>query len=693
MEERRGHYRARTILGLLGAFTPLVIFSFLTALSALSAYREVDQTRLRATAGALAAAADAQLASYVVALQTLSDSPLFDGALNSEEIEKRARVAGERLGGWIVLLDGPPEYQMLANTLREPGTPLPTALPNEREAALLPIYESAVSAGRPAVTDLFPGRIAQRAVLAVVVPVDRPGRPRLALALGFQPEVFHALLARQTMPASTFAAIHDGAFRILTHSSDPDGRLTGMAAPDWLKTALEGKQSHLAVGPDRNGRDRVFALERLTQAPGWFVVVSAPVESENILARIPITWALSGAGTIAFAFGMVAWFGRREAIRDAREEAAALRAGRAEVERLHNGLPAIIFLYEFAVGGLTRPLYRSGDIPMVVGWPRAELEKPEILQSLIQSATTELVRELPKLLRNGQISFEWRVPQKDGGWRTLHSMVRVLTRHPDGSGELVGYTLDISARKEAEERAIASARLASLGEMSAGIAHELKQPLAVILLAVENARYALDHADVPQVEKRLQRIATQAEKAADLIDRLRRFAHGGMYGVKPAAVSLVQAVQEALDVVQSALRHASIGVDIALGDPSPVVLGQRVFLEQVLCNLFLNARDAMIARPPHLPRKIGIAATRTGNGMVQLIVADTGGGIVLEVMNRLFEPFVTTKRPDRGTGLGLSLCHGLIEGMGGSISARNTAEGAVFTILLPAAGDDSSADT
>jgi C4-dicarboxylate-specific signal transduction histidine kinase len=127
-------------------------------------------------------------------------------------------------------------------------------------------------------------------------------------------------------------------------------------------------------------------------------------------------------------------------------------------------------------------------------------------------------------------------------------------------------------------------------------------------------------------------------------------------------------------------------VEVVLADPPPAVLGDLVAIEQVLLNLLVNARDALAALPDGAPRQVRIAAmAEPETGMVRLTVADTAGGIAAAVLPTLFEPFVTTKGPDRGTGLGLSICYGLLRGMGGSIAAANDRDGAVFTVLLPAA--------
>ncbi|WP_431268408.1 sensor histidine kinase [Dankookia sp. P2] len=108
-------------------------------------------------------------------------------------------------------------------------------------------------------------------------------------------------------------------------------------------------------------------------------------------------------------------------------------------------------------------------------------------------------------------------------------------------------------------------------------------------------------------------------------------------------------------------------------------------LEQVLVNLLLNARDSIRGQPPGAPRRIRLRARPAGAGQVSIEVADTGPGLDPAILPRLFEPFVTTKPAGEGLGLGLSVSHGLVRSMGGTITARNAPEGAVFTVTLPCA--------
>ncbi len=289
------------------------------------------------------------------------------------------------------------------------------------------------------------------------------------------------------------------------------------------------------------------------------------------------------------------------------------------------------------------------------------------------------------LVRNGSAACDKRLQHADGRWLLVRMQASVIGRYEDESVDAVGYILDVTAEREAQARAINSTRLASLGEMAAGLAHEMKQPLQAISLAAEIAQIASHQGNAATVDERLNTIVEQAGRTADMIDHLRRFARGAEQDAAPEAVPLEAAIRGSLGLAGAALYEAGITVELALGDPSPTVRGQLMLLEQVLTNLLLNARDAVASRPAGMPRRVRIAAALGAEGTVHLTLADTGGGIAPEVMGRLFEPFVTTKGPDTGTGLGLSLTCSLIKGMGGTIEAHNDTDGAVFVITLPSA--------
>ncbi|WP_431269212.1 ATP-binding protein [Dankookia sp. P2] len=370
--------------------------------------------------------------------------------------------------------------------------------------------------------------------------------------------------------------------------------------------------------------------------------------------------------------------------------AAALRAGRAEIERLLRNLPAVVFLRSVAADGESRLLYRGGDTAAVFGWPAERIAASPDMTELAAPGTTPLVPFLRRVVAEGSASSEWRLRQPDGSWRWMRTTARVLSHRPEGGAEVVGCILDIHVERAAAARAAASGRLTALGEMAAGLAHELKQPLAIISLAAENAARAL------RAENQAARSAGStglpprrpgrgADRApAPLRPRRRGGGDAGSDAAAPGAGRRAGAGRRLL-------RDAHVTLEVALGPPpGPLVMAQLVPLEQVLANLIGNARDAFADHPPGAPRRLRITADQAA-GRVRITLADTAGGIPQAVLDRLFEPFVTTKDAERGTGLGLSICHGLVRGMGGTIEARNDADGAVFTITLAAAPDPTEA--
>lgn len=244
-------------------------------------------------------------------------------------------------------------------------------------------------------------------------------------------------------------------------------------------------------------------------------------------------------------------------------------------------------------------------------------------------------------------------------------------------------------RDEVEERSAAEAalrrvqaelvqagKLKALGEMSAGISHELNQPLTAIQSLADNAGVLLDRQQIPVVRENLGRISDLAGRMGRIIRNLRAFAR--KEGEPPATVDLRDVVADALALAETRVRAAGATVRWSRPEDPVMVLGGRVRLQQVLVNLIANAADAMTGQAV---REIGIEAV-TQAALVRLTVTDTGPG--LTDPDRVFDPFFTTKPVGEGLGLGLSISYGIVQSFGGEIRAENRAEqGAVFTIDLP----------
>lgn len=278
--------------------------------------------------------------------------------------------------------------------------------------------------------------------------------------------------------------------------------------------------------------------------------------------------------------------------------------------------------------------------------------------------------------------------------------LRTMNAMPSGPLErdLVIFAVDQTPRRMEERKLHQMFKLASLGEVATGLAHEINQPLGVIRLAASNALTGMK-LGLPQehLTKKLDRIIQQTERMSRIIDHMRIFGRKSDDRLQPCHP--LAAVAGALQMVSAHFRLDNIQVTTHRTERLPQVLCRQEQLEQVLINLLQNARDAVHERRKKsgidLTGRIGIDVTLEtdikGGPMVRIEVADNGGGVPDDVMDHVFQPFFTTKPPGKGTGLGLSVSFGIIRDQGGGLSVRNGPEGAVFTILLPAKRQDAAA--
>lgn len=242
-------------------------------------------------------------------------------------------------------------------------------------------------------------------------------------------------------------------------------------------------------------------------------------------------------------------------------------------------------------------------------------------------------------------------------------------------------------------------RLRSLGEMAAGIAHELNQPLGGIRGLAEHLLLGIKrgwgHSE-EQTSEKLQRILEQADRMSHVIEHVRIFARdAGKPETRPIDVNEV--VESALELLEVQLRAHVIDVRRELDPVLPPVMANPFSLEEVVLNCLTNARDAIEERreegnAPDSPQRITLRTRREehdGGEKVVLEVRDTGCGVPVDRRERIFDPFFTTKGPDRGTGLGLSISRSIVEDLGGEIRLRCTDDGEteVTISLLAAEGE------
>jgi two-component system, LuxR family, sensor kinase FixL len=259
-----------------------------------------------------------------------------------------------------------------------------------------------------------------------------------------------------------------------------------------------------------------------------------------------------------------------------------------------------------------------------------------------------------------------------------------------------GFIRDLTERQQTEARLqelqselVHMSRLTAMGEMASALAHELNQPLAAIANYMKGSRRLLENRQdqsLGPVRDAMEKAADQALRAGDIIRRLRDFVSRGES--ERCVEDVKKLIEEASALALVGAKDKGVRVRFAFDPRINFVLADKVQVQQVLLNLVRNAIDAMETAPI---RELVIATSPAPDNMVEISVADTGGGIAPEIADQLFQPFITTK--SHGMGVGLSISRTIIESHGGSITQRpNPGGGTIFTFTLPVVNKEAGGD-
>jgi len=325
-------------------------------------------------------------------------------------------------------------------------------------------------------------------------------------------------------------------------------------------------------------------------------------------------------------------------------------------------------------------------VKAVYGFDKEEMLKHSFLQLFEESERQNYALDV----RSSDTLNHVRQLTKDG--RLIYVNIRISPSEYLGRDALLVTTSDVTKRLLAEQQLIQASKMATLGEMATGIAHELNQPLSVIKTASnflikkvvkgEPIRDAI-------LRTMAEEIDSHVDRASKIINHLREF--GRKSEVKKEAVYVNEALQKALDIFSQQLKLREIEVVKQLTADLPPVLANSNRLEQVFVNLLINARDAIEEKieksvSKDVVKKIYLTTTAR-NGVVTISVKDTGLGIPQSVLDKIFEPFFTTKRVGKGTGLGLSISYGIVQDYEGTIRVETAEnEGSEFIVQFPVAG-------
>jgi PAS domain S-box-containing protein len=280
---------------------------------------------------------------------------------------------------------------------------------------------------------------------------------------------------------------------------------------------------------------------------------------------------------------------------------------------------------------------------------------------------------------------EYRSRSRDG--QELFVEISAIPTEYQGQPAVLAFARDVTERKAIQARLVEADRLAALGVLSAGIAHEINNPLAYLLLNLEFLSRELPTlpSDPNKLDALMVRVRDAfhgAERVASIVRDLRTFARADE-GVR-GPVDVQVALESALNIAGSEIKQrAALIRDY---EPVPPVDANPNRIEQVLLNLLLNAAQSL---PAHeTPGQEVRAKLRSSGSQVSITIEDTGSGIPEDLLGKIFDPFFTTKPVGVGTGLGLSICRSIVRGLGGEISVSSTlGKGSQFTVSLPASKD------
>jgi C4-dicarboxylate-specific signal transduction histidine kinase len=241
--------------------------------------------------------------------------------------------------------------------------------------------------------------------------------------------------------------------------------------------------------------------------------------------------------------------------------------------------------------------------------------------------------------------------------------------------------------KSAQAQLIHAGRLSSLGEMSAGIAHEINQPLHIIRLKSQSLLANADEGLIPALSKEvtdvLQTIDSQVERISKIITHLRIFARtDSLNDTKP--IDINQPLKNVFLLIGESLRLKDITVRKEFYDAPLMITADASRLEQVFLNIIQNAKDAMEKLQGDTPKILTVSSLPGEDDTIEVRISDNGGGIPVEIREKVFEPFFTTKEVGKGTGLGLSIAYNIVRDMGGNIEFHvDEGVGTTFILTFP----------
>lgn len=652
--------RTHLVVLVLAPLLPLLFFAALMFWRDVQLRRDAVQRGMRDTARALSLAVDREIGSILAVAQTLAASP----HLNSQDFkgfyDLSAGAAENSKSAAIALFDH--NGQMIINTTEKFGVSLPNPLRNNRESSgsrgeKLPQGNQAIKTvletGQPIFSDLFMGLVSKLNLLSVTVPVVRDGKVAYALSVAVTSDHLTDLLREQGLPADWMAVLVDRKGIIIARTVAPE-QFVGRPASPSLVENLSRSENGWDAGSSQERMQIYYSFAR-SKLTGWGVAINAPQAAIDAPMHQSIAILTGGAAPLLLIAVCAAFvFGRRISvpISHLAQSAEAIHRGEtidfgqsavAELEQLHRAL--------LDASAVARAAENERQQRILADAKRAEVEKAQEALQKFASELESRVAERTEALRSANTAL-------------LH---------------------DIEERKKLEGQLIQAQKMESIGTLAGGIAHDFNNLLNIIQGYIFRLRNSHRHGG--DGEESLNTIDETVQRGAALVQQLLTVAQKTTG--KPTLLNLNLLIEGLIKIVRETFPR-DIEVSSSLAANLPPILADKTQLEQVLLNLFVNARDAMLdggrlsVETCLVPGAELDLREATADHYVCIKVTDSGIGMDQSTRHRIFEPFFTTKNKSQSTGLGLSVVYGIIKNHNGFVDVESEpGSGTTFRVFLP----------